>query len=225
MNRTASRGALTETAYRYVRDGIVRGTIPTGTVVAEQAVAAAIGSSRTPVRHALSKLLQEGLLEVGPRRQLIVRGFTPEHLAEIRLLRQALEGVAVARACGTITGDELDELHLNLLRQRRAAAEGREDDFIDLDEAFHLGIAHGARLPLLEGFLRQLREFVRVSRLGAARPAGVLAQVIAEHERILAAVEARDSLAAQEALVEHINRSAYELGELDALASGRGGRS
>ena len=209
MSKVASRGALTDVAYRYVRDGIVRGTIPTGTVVAEQAVAVAIGSSRTPVRHALSTLLQEGLLEIGPRRQLIVRGFTPEHRAEIRLLREALEGVSVTRACETITGDELDELHLNLLRQRRAAAEGREDDFIDLDEEFHIAIAHGARLPLLEHFLHQLREFVRVSRIGVGRPAGALEQVIAEHERILHAIEARDGDAAREALVEHIDEGAY----------------
>lgn len=218
MSRVASRGAVTEAAYRYVRDGIVRGAFPTGAVVAEQAVAAAIGSSRTPVRHALSKLLQEGLLEVGPRRQLAVRGFTPEHLAEIRLLRVALEGVSVARACETITGDELDELHLNLLRQRRAAAEGREDDFIDLDEEFHLRIAHGARLPLLEGFLSQLREFVRVSRLGRNRPPEILAQVIGEHEQILAAIEARDPAGAREALVLHVDRSEYDLVELEAAA-------
>jgi len=214
MTKIASRGALTEVAYQYVREGIVRGTIPTGTVVAEQAVAAAVGSSRTPVRHALSTLLQEGLLEVGARRQLIVRGFTPEHRAEIRLLREALEGVSVARACETITGDELDALHLNLLRQRRAAAEGREDDFIDLDEEFHLAIAHGARLPLLERFLRQLREFVRVSRLGMDRPAGQLAEVVAEHERILAAIEARDESAARDALVEHIDKGVYSTAEL-----------
>lgn len=136
MNRTASRGALTETAYRYVRDGIVRGTIPTGTVVAEQAVAAAIGSSRTPVRHALSKLLQEGLLEVGPRRQLIVRGFTPEHLAEIRLLRQALEGVArvpagrspatsstscISTCCGSAAAGRLSSSRTTV-RNRRAGS-------------------------------------------------------------------------------------------------------
>ena len=215
MSEIASRGGLTEIAYRYVRDGIVRGTIPTGTVVAEQTVAGAVGSSRTPVRQALSQLLQEGLLEVGPRRQLLVRGFTPEHRAEIRLLREALEGVSVTRACDTITGDELDELHLNLLRQRRAASEGRDDDFIDLDEEFHLGIAHGARLPLLEGFLRQLRDFVRVSRLGTTRPPGALAQVLAEHERILAAIEARDSAAAYDALIEHIDQSPYGPDDLE----------
>jgi DNA-binding GntR family transcriptional regulator len=210
MSDTATRGRVTELAYTYVRDGILRGTIPVGTVLAEHDVAAAIGSSRTPVRHALSKLLQEGLLSIGPRRQLIVRGFSPEHRDEIRLLRHALEGVSVLHACESMTGDDIDALRLNLFRQRRAAAEGREDDFIDLDEEFHLGIAQGAKLPLLEGFLRQLREFVRVSRLGLQRPPETLVEVVAEHERILDAIEARDAVAAQEALFHHVQERTFD---------------
>jgi DNA-binding GntR family transcriptional regulator len=201
---------MTELAYNYVRDGILHGRIPFGTVLAEHDVAQAIGSSRTPVRHALAKLHQEGLLELGPRRQLIVRGFAPEHLDEVRLLREALESVSVARACETMTDDEIDELRLNLLRQRRTATEEREDDFIDLDEEFHLAIAQAARLPLLEGFLRQLREFVRLARIGARRPSEVLLQVVAEHERLLDAIEARDVVAAHAALVDHLDSSPFD---------------
>lgn len=224
MTNKAIRGRVTERAYSYVRKGILRGSFPAGTVLAEHEIATAIGSSRTPVRHALSKLLQEGLLEVGPRRQLIVRGFTPDHRAEIHLLRQSLESVSVTGACKTITGDEIDELRLNLFRQRRAAAEGREDDFIDLDEDFHHGIAHCARMPLLERFLSQLREFVRVSRLGSSRPPETLALVIAEHERILDAIEERDPAKAHAALVDHLNESEYVLDVLhgvDRPARGR----
>lgn len=205
MSNPPVRGRVAEQAYNYVREGILHGRIPSGTVVAELDVANAIGSSRTPVRHALAKLHQEGLLELGPRRQLIVRGFAPEHRDEVRLLREALESVSVARACETMTGDEIDELRLNLLRQRRTAGEGREDDFIDLDEEFHLALAKAAKLPLLEGFLRQLREFVRVSRIGVRRPPEVLLQVAAEHERLLDAIEARDVGAAHEALVQHLD--------------------
>ena len=210
MSENRARGKLAEQAYAYARDGILRGRFPVGAAIAEHDVAREIGSSRTPVRHALSKLLQEGLLEVGPRRQLIVRGFSEEHQDEIRLLREALEAVSVARACETMTVDELDELRLNLLRQRRAAQDEREDDFIDLDEEFHLAIAHGAQLPLLEGFLRQLGEFVRMSRIGLRRPRDVLLEVVYEHERILDAIEARDAAAAQEALAEHVNRRVLE---------------
>jgi DNA-binding GntR family transcriptional regulator len=159
------------------------------------------------VRQALGLLLQEGLVEVGRRRQLVVRGFSPAHRAEILMLREALESVAVRRACEVMEIDDVDYLRLLLIRQRRAADEGREDDFIDLDEEFHLRIAAGARLPILHRVLGQLRGFVRVVRLGARRPPDVLAQVVKEHEGIVDALERRDAAGALDALREHLYTS------------------
>jgi len=205
------RGRLTEEAYRYLRDAIMRGEAPTGSVLAETDLARRLGSSRTPVRHALGLLLKEGLLEVGPRRQLIVRGFTPEHRAEILMLREALESAAVRRACEVMAVEEIDYLRLLLIRQRRAAREALGDDFLDLDEEFHLKISEGAQLPILRGFLGQLRGFVRVARLGAKRPPAVLAQVVDEHERLVDALERRDVDEALAVLAEHLHRSDYAL--------------
>jgi GntR family transcriptional regulator, rspAB operon transcriptional repressor len=204
-----SRGRLTDRAYHHVRDGIMRGEFATGQVLAETEIARAIGSSRTPVRHALNLLLREGLIEVGSRRQVIVRGFTAEHRAEILLLREALEGVAVRRACEVMELEDIDYLRLLLIRQRRAAREGRSEEFLDLDEEFHLRIVEGARLPILHSFLGQLRGFVRVVRLGAPRPPSVLALVVDEHERIVDALERRKAGAALAALTEHLRRSDY----------------
>lgn len=213
MSEALGRGRLTERAYRHLRDGILRGEFRTGGVLAEGEIAKALGISRTPVRHALGLLLQEGLIEVGARRQVIVRGFTTEHRAEILKLREALEGVAIQRACEVIGVDDIDYLRLLLMRQRRAAKAGREDDFLDLDEQFHLKIAEGARLPILYGILGQLRGFVRVSRLGARRTPSVLAQVVAEHEGIVDALERRDSQAALAALAEHLYKSDYAMAD------------
>jgi DNA-binding GntR family transcriptional regulator len=211
VTESDGRGRLTQRAYDHVREGILHGRIPVGTRLAEEDVAIELGMSRTPVRHAFSQLLKEGLVEIGSRRQLIVRGFTSEHRAEILALRLALETVAVRRACETLTEDAIDELRLNLMRQQRVAAAGFEDEFIDLDEEFHLRIAAGAGLPLLEGFLRQLREFVRVVRLGSSRPPEVLVQVVAEHHLVVDAIEARDPDAAEAALIDHLTRSAYSI--------------
>jgi DNA-binding GntR family transcriptional regulator len=205
----SGRGRLTERAYTFVRDGILRGQFPVGSVLAEDEIATALGHSRTPVRQALGLLLREGLVEVGPRRQLVVRGFTPDHRAEILMLREALEGVSVRRACEVMQLDEIDHLRLVLLRQRRAAEEGDEDRFIDLDEELHLRIAEGARLPILHGVLGQLRGFVRVVRLGASRPRPVLEQIVAEHEEIVDALERRDPETALRALREHLYKSEY----------------
>jgi DNA-binding GntR family transcriptional regulator len=209
MSSTVARGKLSNLAYQHVRDGILLGELPPGTVLAETELARRLGSSRTPVRQALGRLLQEGLVEIGPRRQLIVRGFTPEHREEILLLRKALEVVAVERACDVMSYAELDDLRLVLIRQRRAASEGRDHDFLDLDEQFHLQIVEGARLPILHAFLTQLRGFVRVARIGTQRPPLVLAEVVAEHERLVDAIESRDAARAVAALTEHLDRSDY----------------
>jgi GntR family transcriptional regulator, rspAB operon transcriptional repressor len=208
-SRATGRGKLTEEAYRRLREGIMRGDFPTGSVLAETEVARQLGSSRTPVRHALGLLLQEGLLEVGSRRQVIVRGFTPEHRAEILLLREALESVAVRRACEVMTLEDIDYLRLLLIRQRRAAREGQNEDFVDLDEEFHLKISEGARLPLLYGFLSQLRGFVRVARLGSPRSPEVLAKVVDEHEQLVDALEQRNVDEALSVLVAHLHRWDY----------------
>jgi GntR family transcriptional regulator, rspAB operon transcriptional repressor len=198
----------------------MRGEFPTGSALTEEELARTLGSSRTPVRHALSLLLQEGLLEVGSRRQVIVRGFTPEHRAEILMLREALEGLAVRRASELVSDDDVDYLRLLVMRQRRAARRGDNEAFLDLDEEFHLKIVEAARLPILHALLGQLRGFVRVATLGALRPPSVLAQVSAEHDRIVDALDRRDAGAALTALVEHLHTSHYTI---DRKTRGRRG--
>lgn len=205
----ARRGRLTEVAYQHLRDVILRGTLPVGSVLAESELAAELKISRTPVRQALGLLLQEGLVEVGARRQLIVRGFSDEHRREILLLREALEGTAVRHAADVIDMDDVDLLRLILIRQRRAANEGREEDFIDLDEQFHLKIAEEAQLPILYGFLSQLRGFVRLMRVGVDREPGYMTEVVAEHEALVDALERHDGEAAAAALSLHLEHSHY----------------
>jgi GntR family transcriptional regulator, rspAB operon transcriptional repressor len=200
------RGRLTDQAYGYIRDGIQHGRIPTGSVLAETEIARTLGISRTPVRHALSLLLREGLVEIGARRQVTVRGFTAAQRDEILLLREALEGVAVRQACEVLVDDDIDYLRLLILRQKRAAQNGDEDAFLDLDEEFHLRIVDAARLPILYSVLGQLRGFVRVARLGQPRPASVLTEICEEHGQIVDALERRDAREAQRALVAHLHR-------------------
>jgi GntR family transcriptional regulator, rspAB operon transcriptional repressor len=124
-------------------------------------------------------------------------------------VRQALESLSVTRAATVMAIDDLDHLRLLLIRQKRAADAEREDDFIDLDEEFHLRIASGASMPVVERLLRQLRGFVRVMHVGTTRPRGYLKQVLAEHTAIVDALEERDSAGAVHALDERLRRSDY----------------
>jgi DNA-binding GntR family transcriptional regulator len=214
---SAARLRLADRAYVELRDSILRGELPPRSVLDQRRLAASLASSRTPVRQALGRLLQEGLVELGSRRQVVVRDFTPSHRREIQLLREALEPVAVRRACAVIDLDDLDQLRLILIQQRRAAREGRAEEFVDLDERFHLRIAEGARLPILHAFLGQLGGFVRAATLGATRPPAALEEIVNEHERIVDAIEERDAAAAVAALVEHLARSDYTSAAAPAL--------
>ena len=139
---TASRRrSLTDKAYDHVRTSILRGDLSVGTVIAEAKLADELGISKTPMRQALQLLRTEGLLEVGPRRQLVVRGFSPGHRNEVLRIREALEEIAVETACRVITVEQIDQLQLSLLRQKRAVHAHDEEDFLLLDEEFHIQIA------------------------------------------------------------------------------------
>jgi DNA-binding GntR family transcriptional regulator len=207
--REAPGTTLAERAYDYVRGEILRGRLPAGSVVAEGTVAEELGISKTPVRQALQSLRRDGLLELGPRRQLTVRGFSSEHRREILDVRIALESLSVRRACETMTIEQIDYLRLLLIQQKRAVDAGDEDGFIELDEQFHLHIATAAGLPIVERFLGQLRGFVRVMRLGTTRPPGHLQEVWAEHEKIVDTLEARKPAHAARALRAHLEHVDY----------------
>ena len=196
-------GRLTERAYSYLRMQIVNGLAKPGTVLPEGAIAAELQISKTPVREALQLLLQEGLLEAGPRRQLVVRGFSAEHRREILDIREALERMAISRACTSITADDLDRLRLLLMRQERAAAAGDEDLFIELDKEFHLALPAVAGLQIVSGLLQQLRGFVRLIRLEADR--SDLDAVVAEHTAILRYIEEHEEVRALETLTHHLH--------------------
>jgi DNA-binding GntR family transcriptional regulator len=204
-------GRLSEQAYDYVRRAILSGEYPIGTVVSDGEIAETLGMSKTPVRQALKLLAQEGLLETGQRRQLVVRGVSPGFRQEVLEIREALERIAVTHACRDMPIEEIDYLRLSLIRQRRAAQADDEAEFIDLDEEFHLTIASASGLPTLARLLTQLRGFVRLMRLGTERRQGHLFQVLEEHEAIVDALERRDENEALRALANHLHTSEYTL--------------
>ena len=85
--------------------------------------------------------------------------------------------------------EHIDILRLALMRQRRAADAHDEQDFLMLDEEFHILIAMGANLPIVAGLLEQMRGFARLMRLGRYQPPEHLQDILPEHTRIVDALE------------------------------------
>ena len=213
--RTSPRRSLNDRAYDHLRQAILTGELPVGTIIAETKVAEDLGISKTPVRQALQLLRTEGLLEVGPRRQLVVRGFSASHRNEILRIREALEEIAVETACRVISLDDIDMLRLLLLKQGRAADAYNENDFLILDEEFHVQIAQSANLPIVARLLEQMRGFARIMRLGKTQPPEHLRDILVEHTRLLDAIEQRDEEVARAALHAHLHHWDYLLAPSD----------
>ena len=88
----------------------------------------------------------------------------------------------------------------------RLAPEFRsEEDFLVLDEEFHIQIAEGANLPIVAQLLEQMRGFARLMRLGRSQPPEHLQDILEEHTRIVEALEQRDVNAALRALNDHLH--------------------
>jgi DNA-binding GntR family transcriptional regulator len=205
----AGSGRLAKQAYQQLRREILRKQLGAGTVLSEGSVAQSLGMSKTPVRHALHALRQEGLLEAGPRRQLVVRNLSPVQRAELVAVREALERVAVSHACQHMNDDDFDYLRTLLRRQRRFAEAGEVDDFVECDEEMHIAISERSGLQLVPQFLNQLRGFVRLMQMKARRDPGHLFRVLEEHVQLVDAIEQRDAKRALAALAHHLHTTEY----------------
>lgn len=203
-----STSTKAERVRRAVLDDIISGALPAGSPLDEVVLAEQHAVSRTPVREALRRLQSDGLLETGPRRQLLVVDVSPRHRREITTVRVALETAAVGQACESRDDDDLDRLDLLVLKQRRAADAGEAETFLRLDEEFHLALAAAARMPTLSRMLAQLGAFVRLGRLGEVTTAAHLRALVREHEELVALLRSRAADPLRSTLAAHIEQTA-----------------
>jgi len=94
---------LKDTVYVQLRDDIVNGVLPPGTVLREAELAARFGVSKTPLRDALVRLQKDGFVEIPPYRSAVVVGYSRTDLREIYELRELLEGACARQACSPET--------------------------------------------------------------------------------------------------------------------------
>lgn len=217
----AGTGRLTQLAYRRLRHMLLTHELPAGAVLTEGPLALRLGMSKTPVRYALRALRNEGMLTVGPRRQMRVRSFPAAQRQELDQIRSALERLTVGHACRSMSDADLDHLHAIVRRQRRAADAGREEEFIRLDDEFHQAIARRSGLTFAPDLLARVRTFVSLMQVTGDHRTARLQAPLEEHRRLLGALEARDEPGALAALADHLAQVAARIEE--ATGPGREG--
>ena len=175
-----------------------------GEAISEAEIALSYGVSRTPVREAILKLSDEGLLEIFPQSGIIVSRIPVAALPEAIIIRKALEETTARLAAERATTSQILVLRATLERQREAEAAKDSDAFHQADEMFHATIAEIAGHPGIWKLIQQVKVHIDRYRRLTLPQIGRIAQVIAEHEAILAAIEARDGPGAGIAMDRHL---------------------
>ena len=177
-----------------------------GEPISEGDIASSYGVSRTPVREAILKLSDEGLVEIFPQSGINVSRIPIAALPEAIVIRRALEETTTRLTAELATPSQILALHSVVERQREADAAGDRDAFHQADELFHATIAEIARYPGIWRLIQQVKVHVDRFRQLTLPQRGRMATVIAEHERILLAIEAHDAEEAAIAMTKHIER-------------------
>jgi len=177
-----------------------------GEVVSEAQIALSYGVSRTPVREAILKLSDEGLLEIFPQSGIFVSRIPLAALPEAIIIRKALESTTAQMAAERATASQILNLHSILERQREANAAKDRDAFHRADEKFHATVAEVAGYPGIWTLIQQVKVHVDRYRRLTLPQQGRIPRVIVEHEAILDAIEAHDPVAARSAMEFHLER-------------------
>jgi DNA-binding GntR family transcriptional regulator len=204
-----------ELVYRRLKDQIISGDLAPGSRLIELSIAADFGVSRTPVREALKRLAAENLVLADPARGMIVHAPDAGEIEDVFIVREALDGLAARLAAHRITPSELSRLRLIVDTMRQAIQSDRREQIVIANQRFHDVIYAAAGNAMLARVASDLRDFVRrFSTLPFASPERV-EHVLAEHEAILAALEAHNPEAAQSASNGHLEAAREYLVRLD----------
>ncbi len=199
-------------AYEQLRDEIVRWEFQPGAHLNEVRLAERLSVSRTPLREAVQRLARDGLVTITPGRGALVAQLALQDVVHLFQMREALEPYA-ARLCAR-NSDRREFAKL------RAAFEDRRDvfekgspphgdyaEYYALIKRMDTAIDEGSANPYLRESLERLRTHLQRLRQIAKRRPPRMAQTVAEHLAICAAIQDGDETAAVQATALHINNS------------------
>jgi DNA-binding GntR family transcriptional regulator len=202
----ASTQFSSQKIYEKLRRKILQFELYPGTRITESELAADFKVSRTPVRAALQRLAVEGHVIIQPKQGCFVRAVDIERISEYYDVRVHLEAAAVELACEHMSDDDLDALEdiWNPINVKKSI---NVDEVKALEEAFHVNIALASGNTVLQEYLEDVNNHIRIlRRLGFPDRKAVL-ETFEEHYELCQLIRARNVRSARKAMIEHIRKS------------------
>jgi DNA-binding GntR family transcriptional regulator len=217
LERIADHRNLTERVYGSLKQSILDNRIPPGTKLRENELKDKLGVSNTPIRAALHRLGQEGLVEGVPRRGFFV---IREHAAtfeEMLDLREVLEGLAV-RYLARLSDRQgiVKDLRASLEESWACLRRRDHNGYVHTDIRFHEIIRECLASEKLKAHLRNLFDYIRVLRMWGIPSLERMRTSLREHRAVLAAIERGNPAQAERAMRAHLDTAKRALrGKVD----------
>ena len=165
-----NRGAVHDLVYREIRQSLMVGTFTPGEKVSLRSLAQQVGTSLTPVRGAVNRLIAEGAFQVLPNRWVMIPAMTEEKFDEIIHWRIQLETEATRRACRNVTKGLINKVESINRKIHKVVEQGRDrKDLLNENYRFHFTIYRDAKstilLPMIESLWLQCGPFTYYSLL------------------------------------------------------------
>lgn len=206
---------LEDYAYRYIIHQIVENRIKPGDTILETEMAQILNMSRTPIRSAIGRLVNEGLLDKKRKKGCIIPLPSPEDARQVFQAREILEGSVAGLAALNRKESELAELFKILDAETNALEAKQKDDYYLANEKFHFTLMKAAKNKYFERYCMHLFRrtslyiFYFDSFYKSGNNHGKLPDQItpSQHLEIVKAIEQKDSARAEQLMKEHVRYS------------------
>ncbi len=199
--------SLEAKVYSELQDAILSGVFQKGEALTEISLSEKLGVSRTPVRGALGRLSEEGLVKIMPNRGAVVVGITKEDIIDIYRIRMRLEGLASAMAAEKINDDDKKALADNLDLFEFYMQKHDTEHSKDLDTLFHQIIYQASGSRMIEKILSDLHRNTKGYRKISLTIPGRLERSAEEHREILSAILAGNAEEADRLTSLHVEHA------------------
>ncbi|WP_211322729.1 GntR family transcriptional regulator [Palleronia aestuarii] len=197
-------GSVADRVHGVLRAAIVEVRLAPGTPISENSICRQFSVSRTPVRAAIQRLSEEGLVDVSPQRGSFVAPLRIDGLRDSHFIRRSLELAILREVAGIWTEEMSAEMRAIIEDQARVIEAGNHDGFFEEDERFHHRLAtfcgRDGVWEAIRGAKVTMTRFYRYW----AHPER-LAEVLREHGAVIDALDTGDAQEAERALSLHLD--------------------
>jgi DNA-binding GntR family transcriptional regulator len=212
--KNTSRGEkIADRIFGRLVEAIVTGELPSGAPLREARVAKRWGVSRTPMREAVRRVAEIGLVVLRHNQAPIIRSFSAAEINSLYELRGLLETFAFKQAFGQIPPRSLTRLKILAAKSRQEDSPNWVEWCLEFDRHLHLAWSENSKNPWLAESLARIWNFIRILQRFMAHDPLLVKQAAEEHRQILAAMIAGKKRLGLELLARHIRDSGGAVAE------------